>query len=499
MSVLDRSALEASPLADLHAIASELGLDSYRRLRKADLVDAILARQGGEEAPVPDADDGDVVDEAAAVIAAEPEPEPEDEDEDEDEDGRAAAPPRRRRGGRGGRGRAAGRDEEDRPARRGRGAAGRDEDDRPARDQAAAPAEGVEGVLEVLPNGSGFIRVEPPEQSDGDVYISAAQIRRCELVSGDRVSGPARPPRRSERHPSLVRVETINGVPADEAAPGRFDDLAATFPDERFELGKDDATLHLIDRAAPIGRGSRVTIVGPARSGKSETLRALAAALAALEGVETHLALAGVRPEEVAGWAAGPLEPAATTTLTDSPEAHAHAVERALEGARRAAARGGAAVLLVDTLEGLHAPAARKVLAAARNVPDGGSLTVIATAAKPLRRRDDGHRARPRPRGGAALPGPRRGGERHVAPRAAGRREGRQGDRQGARRRREGEVGPALSGARRRRGPRRARARARSARRRDPAGCSGTSRGPRPTRRRARPPSPAGRARRSGR
>ncbi len=385
MSVLDRAALEASPLADLHTVASELGLDSYRRLRKADLVDAILARQRGEEAPAPrsDADHADVVDEAAAVSAAEPEDdagEP-DEEDDADEDERPA--PRRRRGGRGGRGRATDRDAEDRPARRSRSRAPRDADDREDRDEPATPAETVEGVLEVLPNGSGFIRVEPPEQSDGDVYISAAQIRRCELTSGDRVAGPVRPPRRSERHPSLVRVETIDGVPADEAAPGRIDELAATFPNDRFELGKDDDTLHLIDRAAPIGRGSRVTIVGPARSGKSETLRALAAALASLDGVEATLVLAGVRPEEVAGWTAGPVEPAATTTLADSADAHTHAVERALDAARRVAARGGHAVLLVDSLEGVHAPAARKVLAAARNVPDGGSLTVIATAAKP--------------------------------------------------------------------------------------------------------------------
>src|SRR5207244_2540568 len=116
MSVLDRSSLEDSPLADLHALASELGIDGYRRLRKA-------------------AD--------------------------------------------------------------------------------TEPAERVaEGVVELLGNGSGFLRVSPPDPSDDDVYISAAQVRRCELVSGDRVGGPVRPPRRSERYPSLIRVDTINGKAA---------------------------------------------------------------------------------------------------------------------------------------------------------------------------------------------------------------------------------------------------------------------------------------------
>ncbi|MFN8173721.1 MAG: Rho termination factor N-terminal domain-containing protein [Solirubrobacteraceae bacterium] len=360
--MLDRSALEASPLADLHAIASEIGLDSYRRLRKADLVDAILARQDGGEAPVPPGD-GDGDGEAAeAGGAEEPSPAAAEPGGDEEEDAEPARP-RRRRGGRG----------------RGRG---RDEREEPSGGEQQA-AEHVDGELDVLPNGSGFVRVDPPEHSDGDVYVSAAQIRRCELAGGNRVSGPVRAPRRSERHPSLVRVETIDGVPAEDATPARFDDLQATFPDRQIELGKDDDTLHLVDRVAPFGRGSRVLVVGGARAGKSELLRALAERLAADADLEPSLALAGVRPEEVPGWGASPTPPVQAATIADSAETQGHAVDRALEAARRTAARGGHAVLLVDTLEGLHAPAARKVLAAARNVPDGGSLTVIATAAKP--------------------------------------------------------------------------------------------------------------------
>ena len=84
------------------------------------------------------------------------------------------------------------------------------------------------GTVELLPNGSGFLRVKPPESSDDDVYISAAQVRRCELVSGDEVAGPVRAPRRSERFPSLIRIDTINNRAAEEVAEGtKFEELPA--------------------------------------------------------------------------------------------------------------------------------------------------------------------------------------------------------------------------------------------------------------------------------
>ena len=111
-------------------------------------------------------------------------------------------------------------EEEVRPARRSRGGRGRGGRERDRDGGGDEPERVVEGVVELLGNGSGFLRVTPPEPSDDDVYISAAQVRRCELVSGDAVSGPVRRPRRSERYPSLVRVDTINGKPADEVAEG---------------------------------------------------------------------------------------------------------------------------------------------------------------------------------------------------------------------------------------------------------------------------------------
>jgi transcription termination factor Rho len=210
-------------------------------------------------------------------------------------------------------------------------------------------------------------------------------VRRCELVSGDRVSGPVRRPRRSERYPSLVRVDTINGAPAEEVAEGTpYDELPCAFPSVRFELGSDDPTLKAIEWLTPIGRGSRVVITGGPRAGKTEALRRLAGALGGGEGLELSLVLIGVRPEETAEWKAGPVEPAAALTLAASGDAQAHALERAVETAQRIAARGGHAVLLADTLDGVAPSAARKALAAARAIVDGGSLTIIATATKPI-------------------------------------------------------------------------------------------------------------------
>jgi len=382
MPVLERSALADSPLADLHAIASELGIDGFRRLRKEELIDAIVARQGGTAA----------ADGAAAS----------------EEDGPAR--PRRRRGGRG---RARDRDREEdereepakpaprakaepmaeeRPARRERDRE-RPERAKPARERGADREGGersVEGVVELAENGSGFLRLgKDGTPSDDDVYVSAAQVRRCELVDGDRVGGPLRPPRRSERYPSLVRVDTINGRPADEVSDGvRFDELPAAFPTERFAFGGDDETIQVVEFLTPFGRGSRVTIAGGPHTGKSETLRRITQALAALgEGLETSVVLAGARPEEIAEWKANApsgVELAAALSFAASSDAQGQAVERAIETGKRVAARGGHAVVLIDSLAAVPLAAARKALAAARRIPDGGSLTVVATAAGPL-------------------------------------------------------------------------------------------------------------------
>jgi transcription termination factor Rho len=243
----------------------------------------------------------------------------------------------------------------------------------------------VEGVVELLPNGSGFLRVAPPDPSDGDVYISAAQARRCELVTGDRVGGPLRRARRSERHPSLIRVATINGVAADESVSGtRLEELDADFPSTLIQLGDEDPTLAAIGFYAPIGRGSRVILAGPARSGKTEAIKRLAGVLAGLDDLEVEVLLVGVRPEELREWKESTIATVSGLTFAATADVRAAAVDQAVERARRIAARGGDAALLIDTLDGLHPPVVRRALAAARNVRDGGSLTIIATAEHPI-------------------------------------------------------------------------------------------------------------------
>jgi len=390
MSILDRSALEASPLADLHAIASELSIDGYRRLRKAALIDAILTRQGdgsvaqdagGEpETPAEETAEGAVADSAEGPVA--------DSDELADaivdelhvrDEGRPSA--RRRRGRRGGRARAP-REEKDSGEEAAEDSSREPEPDR-APAEPAREDEIVAGVVELLPNGSGFVRVHPPDPSDEDVYISAAQVKRCDLVSGDRVSGPRRAPRRSERFASLIRVDTINDGPAAEVADSaRFEELPVEFPSDRFRLGSDDPTLKAIEWLTPFGRGSRVVISGRAQAGKTEALRRLTAAVAAQDQeIQLLLALIGVRPEEVSGWER---DPAASLTLATSTDAQAQAVERVVDQGRRLAARGAHALVAIDTLDGITPAAARKALGAARNIRDGGSLTVIATAAAPV-------------------------------------------------------------------------------------------------------------------
>jgi len=409
MPVLERSELEASPLADLHAIADQLGLDGFRRLRKASLIDTILGEESpadGPEESSSGSEENSASERSAGTRRRGGRSRRSGASAGEDAPSEETAPPEKETAppGRRGRSRASREDtgaEGTAPEKRRRSRsssredsageqaprAGRSRAERGAKAEAESQdgESSAEGVVELLGNGSAFLRIDPPEPSDGDVYISAAQVRRCELVSGDRVSGPVRTPRRSERYPSLVRIDTINGDSADAVSSGaRFEDLPAAYPSERFALESKDPTLEAIEWLTPFGRGSRVLIVGAARSGKTETLRGLLAAISAGKDLEVTLVLAGSRPEEISQWQQGAPPPAAALSFAASSDSQGQAVERALDAAKRVAARGAHAVVLIDSLDGLHPHAARKALAAARNITDGGSLTVIATATRPF-------------------------------------------------------------------------------------------------------------------
>src|SRR5690349_18466765 len=171
MSIVDRAALESSPLADLHAMASELSIDGYRRLRRPELIDAILSRQEGTDADAPSREEPEDEDDRPEELPDAEELAEAVADELKDDE---AAGKRRRRGRRGGRGRAGAREEESGEED------GEPSDDGEQREERAPAEETVEGVVELVPNGSGFVRMHAGEQSDDDVYISAAQVKRCE-------------------------------------------------------------------------------------------------------------------------------------------------------------------------------------------------------------------------------------------------------------------------------------------------------------------------------
>jgi transcription termination factor Rho len=227
-------------------------------------------------------------------------------------------------------------------------------------------------VLDILPNGSGFVRMGSNGQSADDVYISPAQIRRCELRAGDELSGPVRPPRRNERHPSLVRVETVNGADAEppEERP-LFTELTPVYPSVRLEAPK-------AMKDVPFGKGSRVAIAGPPGAGATTLLRELATELSGDEELGVQIVLAGVRPEEVTEWRRGEGLEVAGGSFDRSPDAQAQAAELAVERAKRRVERGGHAVVLIDSLESLPAGARRRIFGAGRATEEGGTLTVIA-------------------------------------------------------------------------------------------------------------------------
>src|SRR4051812_44472296 len=340
MPVLDRKELEESPLSDLHAIASELGIEGYRRLRREELIDALA---GGQKA------------EARGQQA---------EAEDEEK-------PRRRR------------------TRRTRSSAKTEEKKEESAEEPQEEQEPDEehevrqGVLDILPNGSGFMRPDAFAHSRDDVYVSPAQIRRCELRAGDAIEGPVRSPRRNERHPSLVRVDKVNGADAEQ--PGerpRFEDLTPVFASQA--LAAPDGL-----EATPFGRGSRVAVGGPPGSGITTLLRRIVLALqAAHDDVDLVVVLAGVRPEEVTEWKRDSDVTVAGGGFDRPVEEQAQAAESAVERGKRAAEAGRHAVVVIDSLDALPPAAARRVFGAARATEEAGTLTVVAstgTAGEPLR------------------------------------------------------------------------------------------------------------------
>jgi len=363
-------------LADLHALAAEAGVEGYRKLGKDDLVRAIE-----------DAGDGSPSEEAK------PQREEREDREERPERGRG------RRRGRGGRGR--GRRERERlPSSDDdegeivvEGAVVDDEAPEAVEVDAAGPrdadepTEEVSGTLDILPQRYGFLRMRGLESDTADVYISASQIRRCELRPGDEVAGPAREPRRGERHRALVHVDSVNGEEPQAAERPDFDELPPIPPERRISLDIDpaDVLARSIDLLAPLALGQRMLVRAAPRSGRTTLLRSIAAGFEAAKGIELIVLLIDERPEEATAWReASPDARFAIATAEMPPADQVRLAEMALQRARRAAETGGDVALVVDSLSRLAyadggVDAAKLLFGSGRNLAGGGSLTVVAT------------------------------------------------------------------------------------------------------------------------
>jgi transcription termination factor Rho len=389
------STLERKPLSDLHQIASQLGIKEYRKYRKPQLAELIYKTateqaagqrptpNGGEAAPqygttatggtANGATQGRVTDsfgEADTALAPTPGPDQRQE-------------PQRR----------------DRRAER--------QGERPEKDGRQQDGQGQSGILDVLPDGFGFLRTNGYSQGKGDVYVSTSQIKRFNLRRGDYIVGQIRQAREGEKYPALVRIESVNGH---EPQKGRyrpnFDDLTPLYPEERLRLEwkPNDIAPRVIDLVAPIGKGQRGLVVSPPKAGKTTILKQIAQSIA-MNYPETKLfvLLTDERPEEVTDWERSVREATVVSSTFDQPaENHIAVAELVLERVKRLVEEGEDVVVLLDGITrlsrayNLAAPASGRILSggvdsaalyppkkffgAARNIENGGSLTIMATA-----------------------------------------------------------------------------------------------------------------------
>jgi len=337
-----KSDLAGKHLSELHADAARLGVPGYRMLRRERLIEEIADRDGDTAPePEPEPDDAPAEADAAEADAAE-----------------AEAKPR----------------------------------ERAPRERPEAETEQVSGVLDRTYRGYGFLRLRGLEPAPGDVYISASQIRRCELRLGDLVSGPARQPERKERYPALVHVDLVNGAEPEQAM-GRpqLEDLTAVAPRRRLRLDPDPADLltRAVDLLVPLALGQRVLVWAAPHSGRTTLLRGLAGAIQATPDRPALIVLlVDERPEEATAWAEVlPDDELAVATAEMSPREQARVGKLALERAKRRAESGEDVVLIVDSLSRLElahgdAGGVKNLFGAGRELAEegAGSLTVIATA-----------------------------------------------------------------------------------------------------------------------
>jgi transcription termination factor Rho len=453
---LDRSMLEAKGVSELRAIAKSLDLKAGG-LKKAELIDMIASGNGAvagspvSTAPNPATPRSAGTDAAAGNQGSERKREtappleavqqttsPETPHVDSDERNQApeetsssavvdeGATDERRHDERGGRRRPQGRDARSRPRekadgrdgrgrrrRRGRGGGAphymRDEswEDLEAEDD--PDAEVRTGVLDLLPEGYGFLRTTGYLPGEKDVYVSASQVRRFHLRKGDEISGSVRSPKDSEKYQALLRIRSINGgEPGSIHGRPRFADLTPLYPDRRLVLEQDEKprqiTARIIDLVAPIGKGQRGMIVSPPKAGKTTIMKEIANAVRA-NNSEVHLIILLVdeRPEEVTDMQRSVAGAEVIYSTFDRPsDDHIQVTELTLERAKRLVESGKDVMILLDGITrlsrsyNLATPASGRILSggvdstalyppkrffgAARNIEHGGSLTILATA-----------------------------------------------------------------------------------------------------------------------
>lgn len=264
----------------------------------------------------------------------------------------------------------------------------------------------AEGFLELVKDTHGVLRSPTMLPDENDVYVSGSQIKRFNLRQGDFISGQARPPKDSERYLSLLKIEAINGMSPEKALTrNTFTAMTPIYPDKQIKLETDQHTLstRIIDLISPIGKGQRGMIVAPPKAGKTWLMKDIAAGVAK-NHPEIHLmvVLVGERPEEVTDMQRFVKGEVIAANFDEPPEYHTKIAEMAIERAKRLVEYGKDVVLLMDsitrlarayniveppsgrTLSGGFDPKAifppKKFFGAARNMEDGGSLTIIATA-----------------------------------------------------------------------------------------------------------------------
>ncbi|MFW5692299.1 MAG: transcription termination factor Rho [Chloroflexota bacterium] len=261
------------------------------------------------------------------------------------------------------------------------------------------------GILEVMEDGMGFLRADKYLPGPNDIYVSQSQVKRFGLRTGDMVIGQVRPPKDSEKYYGLLRVDAVNGLnPEDVKTRPHFEELTPIFPLERFDLETSPRVIstRMLNLIAPVGKGQRGLIVSPPKAGKTSILKDIANAIS-YNYTDVHLmiALIGERPEEVTDMDRSVDAEVIASTFDDPVHHHVRVAEMALERAKRLVEVGRDVVLLLDsitrlaraynlvvptsgrTLSGGLDPSAvqppKRIFGAARNVEEGGSLTIIAT------------------------------------------------------------------------------------------------------------------------